>query len=283
MRLLNFLKPAKKTKHKRAPLRPAWHGRAVKLAASGLVIAGIGGATGWLWHTGIVGQYGSALAGTFSNTTKALGLTVSDVLVEGRDKTNRRQLLEALEVSRGDNILTVDLTAARDRLEALSWIKTAAVERRLPDTIFVKLVERTPMALWQRNATLYLVDDSGEIITRRNLGQYSDLPILIGNKAPVRAKQMLETLASEPDLKGRIKALTWVGDRRWTIRLDNDVDVQLPEENPAGAWAHFANLERSHGLLSRDVIAVDLRLPDQLVVRVAPKSARQMRTPGKDT
>jgi cell division protein FtsQ len=46
--------------------------------------------------------------------------------------------------------------------------------------------------------------------------------------------------------------------------------VRLPEVEPAKAIAQLAKIEREHGLLDKDVITIDLRLPDRLVVRTAP-------------
>ncbi len=39
---------------------------------------------------------------------------------------------------------------------------------------------------------------------------------------------------------------------------------------PAEAIAQLAKVEREHGLLDKDVVTIDLRLPDRLVVRTAP-------------
>ena len=49
--------------------------------------------------------------------------------------------------------------------------------------------------------------------------------------------------------------------------------LRSAETGTAAAWRHFARLEREHGLLGRDIIAIDLRLPDRLVVRMAPGAA----------
>jgi len=45
------------------------------------------------------------------------------------------------------------------------------------------------------------------------------------------------------------------------VRLDPD---------HAAAWAQLARMQRDHKLLERDVITIDLRMPDRLVVRTAP-------------
>ena len=94
-------------------------------------------------------------------------------------------------------------------------------------------------------------------------------------------------LAREPDLLARVRALTWVGDRRWTVRLDDlqggGIDVQLPESGAAAAWTQLAVMERDHGVLRREVTTVDLRIPNQLIVRVPPGAEERAKAPGKNT
>ena len=69
------------------------------------------------------------------------------------------------------------------------------------------------------------------------------------------------------DLKRRVNAAVRVGDRRWNIRMDNGVYVRLPENDALEAWRRFARLERKHKLLKQDLLSIDLRIPDQLIVR----------------
>ena len=111
--------------------------------------------------------------------------------------------------------------------------------------------------------------------------------MLVGDDAPVRAAAALAMLSSEPDLVTRVRALTWVGGRRWTVQLDAgdgvDIDVQLPESGAASAWAQLASLERDHGLLGREVMTIDLRIPDQLIVRVPGDAKQRPVAPGKNT
>ena len=68
---------------------------------------------------------------------------------QGRATTDRETVLDALGARPGTSIFAVDPTHAKRQLESLPWVRSAAIERRLPDTIYVRLVEREPMALWQ--------------------------------------------------------------------------------------------------------------------------------------
>jgi cell division protein FtsQ len=258
--------------------------RAVLFAGFSLAMVGI--LTGLGWHAannGLVNRLLFASETGFRQISIWTGLAVRDVMVSGRDRTARSELLRAIDINAGDPILTIDLEGAHSRIAALTWVKQVRVERRLPDTIFVKLVEREPMALWQRNGKLHLIDRDGGLIPSAEVEKFSDLPIVIGQDAPPRVRDVLAMLSGEPDLRERVRAVTWVGERRWDVRVDDRINVQLPELAPFEAWAELARMEREYGVLRRDVIAIDMRLRDQLVVRVAPETAARLRRRGRDT
>jgi cell division protein FtsQ len=256
------------------------------LLLSGLCTASVITAGGLGWHAvnnGLLNRMMIAAEASFTDLSRASGLEVRDIMVVGRQRTQRAELLRAIGIGAGDPILSVDLKTAHARVLALAWIKEARVERRLPDTVFISLIEREPMALWQRDGKLHLIDLDGGVIPSRDVEKFSDLPIVIGKDAPSRARTVLSMLAGEPELRQRVRAITWVGARRWDVRVDDRINVQLPEQGPRQAWAQLARMEREHGVLRRDVITIDMRLPDQLVVRVAPKAAERLRDRGRDT
>lgn len=211
------------------------------------------------------------------STTAALGLVVSEIEVEGRQTTDTATILAALDAHAGSPILSVNPVRAKQQLEALPWVHSAAIERRLPGTLRVRLVERKPLAVWQHDGKQELIDRDGTVIPVTDLSRFAKLPSVVGGDAARRgAAELIDELAGQPDLAARVTALVRVGDRRWNVRIDNAIDVMLPEDDAAGAWSKLAELERANRVLQRDVKTVDLRLPDRLVVRVndpAPKEA----------
>jgi len=206
------------------------------------------------------------------------GLRVNDVVVQGRSRTGGDAILAALGAARGTPILAISPAAAKARLEALPWIRSASVERVLPDTLYVQVTERQPLALWQRKGKLQLIDREGTVVAVPSLDEFTDLIILVGDDAPKAAPALLEMLASEPVLRPHVAAAVRVGGRRWNLKLDSGIDVELPEDNVGAAWHQLARLDRTDGLLKRDILKVDLRLPDRLVLRV-PEPAKP--TPAK--
>jgi cell division protein FtsQ len=213
--------------------------------------------------------------------TARLGLAVADVKVEGREATDRDTILAALGAAPGAPILDVSPARAKEQLEKLPWVRSAVVERRFPDTLYVRLVERKPLALWQHGGKLDLLDRDGTVIPVTHLDRFAKLPLVVGEHAANHAAKLLDILATEPDLAARVSAAIRVGDRRWNLRIDNAIDVLLPADSPASAWAELANLERSSAILKRDVQVVDVRLPDRLVVRVNPEAPKEAPTSKK--
>ena len=105
--------------------------------------------------------------------------------------------------------------------------------------------------------------------TAHALHRFAELPMVVAPAAPVAAGGLFETLAAEPDLGRRVRTAVRVGGRRWDVRLDNGIDVRLPEAGEGRAWRRLAQLERRHALLARRIEAIDLRFPDRVVVRRA--------------
>jgi cell division protein FtsQ len=256
---------------KKDELRPHVHGQAtrrlVRWATASAAVVAVVAPVYWALSGGwFVATIDAAHQGLLQMTA-ASGFALREVRVEGRGETAVADILSAVGANRGDPILGIDIDAVRQRLEDLPWIETAGVERRFPDQLVVSVTEAEPMALWQRNRKLYLVSRDGAVIETANLGKYAKLVIIVGEEAPEKAQGLFDILAQEPDLRSHVTAAVLVGKRRWNIRMDNDVDVKLPEDGAHEAWRRFAELNRENDLLDKDVTVVDLRQPDRVVVR----------------
>lgn len=258
---------------------PRWTEKAMRLGLVALPILMAGGAGTWAYQTGWFGTMANRATAALIDLTVDAGLEVQEVLVEGRVETDRSAVMAAIQVKRGDPIMQFDPEAARAGLERLRWVATATVERRLPNTVFVRLDERRPMALWQRDGKLALIDRDGEVLTERELGRYNNLLQIIGADAPKHAPELLGHLATVPALFERVNAASRVGGRRWDLHLANGVVIRLPESDIGGALKHLADQELKQPVLDRDIVAVDLRLPDRLVIQTSTAAAQRRRVP----
>ena len=224
---------------------------------------------------------GGAVANLEERFGRAIDLRVATIEFHGQSNTPEALLHTALGVSKGDPILGFSVDGARQRIEALSWVEHVAVERRLPDTIYVDITERRPYAIWQNQGKFQLIDRNGEVVTNEDVASFNDLPLVVGLGAPEHAADMLTALAAVPDIKSRIAAIVRVGERRWNLQLKNQITIMLPEGHEAAALARLNDLQAEQQLLDRKLLFVDMRLPDRLAVQARPAAPppADMKTP----
>jgi cell division protein FtsQ len=239
-----------------------------------MLFAGAGGGGYWAWNSGAATRFSDAATTAAIGLTLRAGLKIDDILVEGRAEVTKAELLAAIAVRRGDPILAVDTDAIRARLVNIGWIADATVERRLPGTLYISLQERQAMAIWQRNRTFVLIGRGGVVIGARGLERHAHLKVVIGATAPRHTPALLDMLATAPKLMARVRAAIWVGDRRWNLRLDDGIDIRLPEKDPEAAWARLVALERDRQLLRRSITTIDLRIRGRLIVRRRDRGER---------
>jgi cell division protein FtsQ len=247
-----------------------------------LVLVVIIAAAGWaVWAKQVPHRAGEVIGAGLVGFTRTLGFRVDDVFVIGRKATSREKLLEAIAVGRGDPLFGVDLEETRRRVLALPWVRAVSVQRQLPDTLVVRLSERWPLAVWQHQGRFAVIDQEGETIVREDIRGFANLILLVGEDAPEHATALIEILATEPELRNRVKAAVRVGGRRWNLHMAGGVDVKLPETDVGKAWERLATYQRQHGLLDKNVRTVDMRLPDRLIVRRVQPPAEPAKPKGQ--
>jgi len=247
-------------RRRRPMLRPAMKVAAL-LALFGVAAAGVASL-----------DPASKVSAAFDGAATSLGaragaLRVSEVRVEGARNTPAALLRQALAVRAGDAVLGFDPQAARERLEAIPWVEEAEVQRHLSGLVLVRLRERSPFAIWQNGGRFAIVDREGRTVATDRLDAFGPLPLIVGPGAERAGAALHDLLREAPDVLSRTQALVRIGERRWNLRLHSGTDVLLPEGHEEAAVRRLAEMQRQNQLLDRPMQAVDLRLPDRLVLR----------------
>lgn len=203
---------------------------------------------------------------------------VTGVEIVGASPALAAEIREITGQLTGASSLSLDLAALREAVLALPAVAEASAVFDPGGTLRIEVVRRDPVALWRDGAgRLALIDRQGVRVREAAARiSYPDLPLLLGTGAPEAAGEGLRLLDAAADLRPRLRALVRVGERRWDIVLDGDLTVMLPAQNPLGALRGVMALDDSLGLLSRDLVAVDLRVRQRPVLRIAPGAAEDM-------
>lgn len=214
-----------------------------------------------------------ALTGGIEHLAVVAGFGVKRITVNGQLHATDAAITAALDAGPDTMMLGFDTDAAKARLESVPWIKHAQVMRLLPSTLQVVVEERDPYAVWQNKGQTYVVDADGVILAPALREAYPGLPLIVGEGAGKAASQLFDQLVPYDGLKQNLLAAIRVGDRRWTLKLASGIEIMLPDDNLAEALASLTKLDREHGVLKRDIAAVDLRLLDRVSVRLREAAA----------
>ena len=160
----------------------------------------------------------------------------------------------------------------RKRLEAIDWVASATVERRLPDTLYVTLKERRAVAIWQNGTEYTLIDKNGRTVRASRMPPVRRVAAAAGRRRRARACRRSAAAAGlrAVDRQAPAGARSGSASGAGTWFSTNDIEIWLPEEDRGrGACQRLAKLEARTSCLSREFGVVDLRLPDKLVLEEA--------------
>jgi cell division protein FtsQ len=226
------------------------------------LLFGIGGA-GYFYQDNIAQWYQQLVR----QQSKFLGLSLQKVKVQGYRRTPAQDIAQALGVRVGDPMIWVKLQSIYDRLNTLPWVKEVVVERKWPNQLFIQIQEKEPLARWQQNYKVALIDADGTVIPSQDLHTFKHLPLIIGEGAPKAAKEVLEALAKFPDIQNHVVAAIRISQRRWNLLLSHNKMVYLPEVNQEEALQLLDGLHKSQGIFSKFEKFLDLRVKDKVVLR----------------
>jgi cell division protein FtsQ len=218
-------------------------------------------------------KFGDRVTAQALEYTADAGFKVKDILVTGRVQTPAAELLARLSIKKDMPVFGVDIAGAQKSLTAISWVKDVSISRRLPDTIVVALQERIPAALWQYQKKISLIDQEGVVLSFSGLGAWQQLPLVVGEEAPLHVMELTALLNAEPVVAGALVSATWVGKRRWDLRLKNGVSVKLPEQDVELALRQLAALDERKNIFDRNIASIDLRQPERVVIKPAAVAA----------
>lgn len=203
----------------------------------------------------------------------AAGLRITSIAIAGARQLARGEVLDLIGVDSSSSLLCLNPASARARLGNNSWVDAATVLKLYPGRLQIEIRERQAAALWQRGGTVSVVAADGTPIEPFTGARFGNLPLVVGDGADGKLQDMLALLAGAPAIRAEVKASVLVAGRRWNLHLNNGIEVLLPEHDPAAALTLLTELQRDRNILSRDIVRVDLRLPDRVTVRLSDGAA----------
>ncbi len=236
----------------------------------------------WLFSSGKVSRFMDKSIYQIEQGIKGVGFSLEHIVVDGRIRTSRDGLLKKLKLKKGDFIYGIDLSQKIEFLKKLPWVHSVRVERRLPNTLFIKLIERHPIAFFQEKNKHYLVDTYGDIIGLFPLKDYPGFLVASGVGAAKKLPDLIRKVGAFESVYAKATGAIFVSERRWDLILNNDLIIKLPENDLEEALKHIEELEKEERLSSRIIDTIDLRNKGKIYFYMSQKGKkRQKKQRGK--
>ena len=249
-----------------------------------LVLALLGGTA--LYGAVRNGQYATFVAENGAPAdlvAKALGFSIDAVTISGLKSLTPGEILRDGGVSGRNSLALLDPGTLRDRLKSVALVQDVSVRKLFPNDLHIAVTERDAAAVWQKDGQLSLVSTDGTPIDAVRDDRFNALPFVVGDGANTRVGEFQALLAAAGELRDKVRAGIFVGQRRWTLQMTSGVEVQLPELDAVDTLKRLADIERQSHILEKDVLSVDLRIPGRLTARLSEDAAAQTRRHAGET
>ncbi len=211
------------------------------------------------FYTSVFDSYKRIAQSEFFKFSANHGFVLENIIVEGQKNTPLKEIVDSLMADKGVPIFSIDILAVKERLEENMWVKAAVVERRLPSTMYIAVVERMPIAVWQFEQRLYLIDSEGNRISAYNGQEFENILHVVGQDANIYAQVLLDELNKYPNLASKVKSAVRYGQRRWNLNFKEGITVKMPEIGFASAYDYLNSLDKNNKFFNQDYKMLDLR------------------------
>jgi cell division protein FtsQ len=240
-----------------------------------LTVILLAGATGLgIVKGGHLQDFIAAVSDARNALANSAGFRITSVVINGRKQLSQDEILAVGGISGRSSLLFLAADSVRDKLKANPWIAEATVLKLYPGQLQIDITERKAFALWQEAGRLSVIADDGAVLEPYVSRRFLMLPLVVGKGADTQARDFLALLARYPQVQSVTRAAIFVGERRWNLRLKDGIDIRLPEQDVGNALAALTKLDKDEKLFSKDIVAVDMRLPDRLVVQLSDDAAK---------
>ena len=197
------------------------------------------------------------------------GFEIKNILISGTHNLSQDYLRNIINTQNHINILNVNLHSIYNQIIQNSWVEETYVERILPDTIKIKVLEKKPIAIWQNHKGNKLITINGDVISHANVNKFKNsFPIIKGEKSKENISTILKILETNKNFAKNIWSLTFINQRRWDLHFNQGLIVRLPSQDVIKAWQKIIKLQTNYNILNLRLTEIDLRNPEQILGKI---------------
>ena len=197
---------------------------------------------------------------------------IKRIEVTGAVHTQRAAIDVLTKRYAGLNLFRLDIDRVQRDMTSLEWVARIEIEKSLPDTLRIRIVERTPVALVLSDGPVHYVDDDGVTFAELStaVGD-SDLPVISGARGAELAHcvgLLRDLRARDAQLYARVSEVRPVAPRGFAI-FDRELGafVYADAGDLSAKWRDLYAIVANEKLARGAIEYADLRFQNRIVVK----------------
>lgn len=197
---------------------------------------------------------------------------VKSIEVAGAAHTSQAELDAVTSRYAGVNLFKIDIEAVQSDVRALPWVSSIDIEKKLPDTLRIRVSERTPVALALTTSGLRYVDERGVAFAPLSpaVGD-PDLPLISGSSLAglARAAELVRELRTrDPQVYSRLSEVRAIAPDGFAV-FDRDIGavIYVRRDDISEKFRNLYGIVQSERFTRGSIRYADLRFNDRIVIK----------------
>lgn len=199
-----------------------------------------------------------------------LGFSVKEIDIIGLKNVNKNQIIKRISYYDCFSLLCINLKETKKNLEQISWINSVSINLVLPSILKIKINEEHPSFVLKGESNFVILSKQGKEIEKREFlnTKFANLLILEGKEVKNNIYSLMKILDTSPVLAKDITNARLISKRRWSLKHDSNIIIDLPELKPEEAFKKISDLNKKYGLLSNKLEKIDLRINNRMIIKM---------------
>jgi cell division septal protein FtsQ len=200
------------------------------------------------------------------NISEKYNYQLKNVEINSLQRTNKFEVNNIVNQYYNQSIFLLPLDEISNSINQLSWVKNVNLYTNFNNKLNVEIFEYKPVGLLFYNNQLFYFSKDGKIIDKFREEINESFIIFYGNQASKEAYNLLNVI-NKTETVNMIKEAYYINERRWNVKLHNNILLKLSEINIEESFKNYIKLIKKFN--NSDIItikSIDLRDSEKAVM-----------------
>ena len=189
-------------------------------------------------------------------------LNIKKIMIENNSVIKTDELKNQLNFLYNENLFFLNSEKIEKNLKNQSFIESFSIKKIYPNTLKLKVIEKTPIAILQNKKKKFYISNKGDLIKFKEIEKYNDLPTVFGNGQNFYSLYLdLQNIEFPLEM---IKSFYFFESGRWDLIMADGKTIKLPIKDYLSSLENFI-LSKSLNSFEKYKI-FDYRIKDQLIL-----------------